>query len=137
MGRIVVTEFVSLDGVMQAPGGGEDFKYAGWTFEINRGEGGDRFKDDELRDAEALLLGRVTYEGFAKAWPSRKGADKFNRMPKYVVTTAEMPSQQRSQLPLRPARRRDGAGPPGRTRLAGHHRSQGSRDEQPTHKPAS
>lgn len=90
MGRIVVTEFVSLDGVMQAPGGGEDFKYAGWTFEINRGEGGDQFKDDEVRDAEALLLGRVTYQGFAKAWPSRKGeffADKFNSMPKYVVSS--------------------------------------------------
>ena len=90
MGRIVVTEFVSLDGVMQAPGGGEDFKYAGWTFDIKRGEAGDQFKDDELRDAEALLLGRVTYEGFAKAWPSRKGdpfADKFNSMPKYVISS--------------------------------------------------
>jgi dihydrofolate reductase len=89
MGRIVVTEFVSLDGVMQAPGGDEDFKYAGWSFQIKRGEDGDRFKDDELRDTEALLLGRVTYEGFAKAWPSRKGdfADKFNRMPKYVVSS--------------------------------------------------
>lgn len=89
MGRIVVTEFVSLDGVMQAPGGDEDFKYAGWTFEINRGEAGNQFKDDELRDAEALLLGRVTYQGFAKAWPSRTGAfaDRFNRMPKYVVSS--------------------------------------------------
>jgi dihydrofolate reductase len=89
MGRIVVTEFVSLDGVMQAPGGGEDFKYAGWTFEINRGEGGDKFKLDEAREAEALLLGRVTYEGFASAWPSRDGefADKFNSMPKYVVSS--------------------------------------------------
>ena len=90
MGRIVVTEFVSLDGVMEAPGGGEDFKYAGWTFDINRGEAGDQFKDEELRDAEALLLGRVTYEGFAKAWPSRKAepfADKFNSMPKYVVSS--------------------------------------------------
>ena len=90
MGRIVVTEFVSLDGVMEAPGGGEKFKYGGWTFEINRGAEGDQFKDDELRDAVALLLGRVTYEGFAKAWPSRKGdpfADKFNSMPKYVISS--------------------------------------------------
>jgi dihydrofolate reductase len=89
VGRIVVTEFVSLDGVMQAPGGGEDFKYAGWTFEIKRGKEGDQFKDDELRDSEALLLGRVTYEGFAKAWPSRTGAfaDKLNSMPKYVVSS--------------------------------------------------
>ena len=89
MGRIVVTEFVSLDGVMEAPGGGEDFKHAGWTFKIDRGHEGDQFKLDETRDAEALLLGRVTYEGFAAAWPSMKGefADKFNSMPKYVVSS--------------------------------------------------
>ena len=73
MSKVVVTEFVSLDGVMEAPGGGEDFKHAGWTFKINRGEEGDQFKLDETRDAEALLLGRVTYEGFAVAWPSLKG----------------------------------------------------------------
>lgn len=89
MGRIVVTEFVSLDGVIQAPGGGEDFKYAGWTFDISRGEEGDRFKLKELQDSEALLLGRATYEGFAAAWPSRTGdfADKLNRMPKYVISS--------------------------------------------------
>jgi len=88
MGRIVVTEFVSLDGVMEAPGG-EDFKYPGWTFEIDRGAEGDKFKLDEALEAEALLLGRVTYEGFAAAWPSREGefADKFNGMPKYVVSS--------------------------------------------------
>ncbi len=89
MGRIIVTEFVSLDGVMEAPGGGEDYKHAGWTFEINRGERGNKFKIKETSDSEALLLGRVTYEGFAKAWPSREGefADKFNRMPKYVISS--------------------------------------------------
>lgn len=89
MGRIVVTEFVSLDGVMEAPGGGEDFKYGAWTFEIDRGEEGDRFKLDETLDSEALLLGRATYEGFAKAWPSVEGefGDKFNSMPKYVVSS--------------------------------------------------
>jgi dihydrofolate reductase len=88
MGRIVVTEFVSLDGVMEAPGG-EDFKYPGWTFDFDRGEDGDKFKLDEALDADALLLGRVTFEGFAGAWPSRKGefADKFNSMPKYVVSS--------------------------------------------------
>jgi dihydrofolate reductase len=88
-GRIVVTEFVSLDGVMEAPGGGENFKHAGWTFEINRGNEGDKFKLDETLSSEALLLGRVTYEGFAAAWPSREGefADKFNAMPKYVVSS--------------------------------------------------
>jgi dihydrofolate reductase len=89
MGRIVVTEFVSLDGVIQAPGGGEDFRHAGWSFEFNRGEEGDKFKLDETMSAEALLLGRLTYEGFAAAWPSREGefADKFNTMPKYVVSS--------------------------------------------------
>jgi dihydrofolate reductase len=93
MGRIVVTEFVSLDGVMEAPGG-EDFKYPAWSFDFARGEGGDKFKLDEARESEALLLGRVTYEGFAAAWPSREGefADKFNSMPKYVVSsTLEKP----------------------------------------------
>jgi dihydrofolate reductase len=89
MGRIVVTEFVSLDGVMQAPGGGEDYEHAGWTFQISRGAEGDAFKLQETLDSEALLLGRVTYEGFAAAWPSMKNefADKFNSMPKYVVSS--------------------------------------------------
>ena len=89
MGRIVVTEFISLDGVIEAPGGGEEFKHAGWTFKIERGEEGDKFKLDETLDSAALLLGRVTYEGFAEAWPSRNGAfaDKFNSMPKYVVSS--------------------------------------------------
>jgi dihydrofolate reductase len=90
VGRIVVTEFVSLDGVVEAPGGGEDFRHGGWSFEINRGEG-DKFKLDETMSSEALLLGRVTYEGFAAAWPSRTDeagfADKFNSMPKYVVSS--------------------------------------------------
>jgi dihydrofolate reductase len=89
MGRIVVTEFVSLDGVMEAPGG-EDFKYKAWSFDFDRGEEGDQFKLDETRESDALLLGRVTYEGFAAAWPSRDGefADKFNSMPKYVVSSS-------------------------------------------------
>ena len=89
MGRIVVTEFVSLDGVMEDPGGAESFRHGGWTFEINRGEEGDQFKLDETMSSDALLLGRVTYEGFAAAWPSRTGefADKFNSMPKYVVSS--------------------------------------------------
>jgi dihydrofolate reductase len=88
MGRIVVTEFVSLDGVMEAPGG-EEFKYPGWSFEFDRGEEGNQFKLDETLESEALLLGRRTYEGFAGAWPSRTGdfADKFNSMPKYVVSS--------------------------------------------------
>jgi dihydrofolate reductase len=89
MGRIVVTEFVSLDGVMEDPGGAEDYRHGGWTFEIERGQDGDAFKLDETFAAEALLLGRRTYEGFAAAWPEREGefADKFNSMPKYVVSS--------------------------------------------------
>jgi dihydrofolate reductase len=89
MGRIVVTEFMSLDGVVEDPGGSEDFEHGGWSFEIERGEEGDKFKLDETLEADALLLGRVTYEGFAAAWPAREGefADKFNNMPKYVVSS--------------------------------------------------
>jgi len=101
MGRIVVTEFVSLDGVMEAPGGGEQFEHAGWSFEISRGDEGDAFKLDEAFASQALLLGRVTYEGFAAAWPSRDGefADKFNSMPKYVVSsTLENPEWSNSTV---------------------------------------
>jgi dihydrofolate reductase len=89
MGRIVVTEFISLDGVVEDPGGSEDFKYGGWSFEFDRGAEGNEFKLDETRASEALLLGRVTYEGFAEAWPSRDDefANKFNSMPKYVVSS--------------------------------------------------
>jgi dihydrofolate reductase len=101
VGRIVVTEFVSLDGVMEDPGGSEDFKHGGWTFEISRGDEGDKFKLDETLEAKALLLGRVTYEGFAAAWPTREGefADKFNTMPKYVVSsTLEQPEWNNSTV---------------------------------------
>jgi dihydrofolate reductase len=89
MARIVVTEFVSLDGVVEDPGGSEDFKYGGWSFEFDRGAEGDQFKVDETRNSAGLLLGRVTYEGFAEAWPQRDGefADLFNSMPKYVVSS--------------------------------------------------
>jgi dihydrofolate reductase len=89
MGRIVVTEFVSLDGVVEDPGGSEDFKYGGWSFDFDRGAEGNEFKLDETRASAALLLGRVTYEGFADAWPSREGefADMFNSLPKYVVSS--------------------------------------------------
>src|SRR3954447_18083148 len=87
--RIVVTEFVSLDGVMEAPGGEPDFKHPGWTFRFDRGEEGNRFKLDETQSADALLIGRRTYESFAGAWPQRDGefAEKFNSMPKFVVST--------------------------------------------------
>ena len=89
MGKLVVTEFVSVDGVFEDPGGSEDYEHGGWTFEYDRGDDGDKFKLDELMEAEVQLLGRVTYEGFARAWPSREGpfADKLNNDPKYVVST--------------------------------------------------
>jgi dihydrofolate reductase len=91
MGRIVVTEFVSLDGVMEDPGGAEGTKNAGWTFRFDRGPEGDRFKLDELLGAEAQLLGRVTYEAFAQAWPTMEDpvgfAARMNAMPKYVVSS--------------------------------------------------
>jgi len=88
MGRIVVTEFTSLDGVIEDPGGSENFRHGGWSF-ATRSEEGAQFKLDETRSSAALLLGRVTYEGFAEAWPSRDGefADLFNSMPKYVVSS--------------------------------------------------
>jgi dihydrofolate reductase len=91
MGRIVVTEFVSLDGVMEDPGGAENYRHGGWTFAFDRGPEGNQFKLDEVVEADAQLLGRVTYEGFAAAWPEREGtgpfAEKMNRMPKYVVSS--------------------------------------------------
>lgn len=87
MGRIVVTEFVSLDGVAEAPGG-EDFKHPNWSFAYDRGREGEKYKEDEALGADALLLGRRTYEGFAAAWPQYEGdlADKYNTMPKFVVS---------------------------------------------------
>jgi dihydrofolate reductase len=92
MGDVVVTEFISLDGVIEDPGGGEDFERGGWTFDFNRGDEGDQFKNEELMAADAQLLGRVTYEGFAAAWPGMREATgeygvKMNSMPKYVVST--------------------------------------------------
>lgn len=89
MGRLVVTEFISVDGVFEDPGGAEGYEHGGWTFEYERGEDGHQFKVDELMEAEVQLLGRVTYQRFAEAWPSREGvfADKLNSDPKYVVST--------------------------------------------------
>jgi dihydrofolate reductase len=89
MGKILVSEFISIDGVVEDPGGSEDFKHGGWAFEFSRGDEGDQFKVDELERSDALLLGRKTYEGFAEAWPEREGdfADKFNSMRKYVVSS--------------------------------------------------
>jgi len=88
MGRIVVTEYISVDGVVEAPSGTESFERVGWTDDFSRGPEGDKFKLDETMASDALLLGRVTYDGFAPVWPQFEGefADKFNTMPKYVVS---------------------------------------------------
>jgi dihydrofolate reductase len=101
MGKLVVTEFVSLDGVFEDPGGSETYEHGGWTFEYDRGDEGNTFKLDELLDADVQLLGRLTYEGFAEAWPSRDGpfADKLNHDPKVVVsTTLENPAWQNTTV---------------------------------------
>jgi dihydrofolate reductase len=89
MGNVIVSQFITVDGIVEDPGGSEGFERGGWAFEFNRGEDGDKFKLDEVMAAQALLLGRTTYEGFAAAWPEREGefADKFNNMPKYVVSS--------------------------------------------------
>lgn len=88
MGRLVVTEYISVDGVAEAPSGTEAFERVGWIDDIPRGAEGDRFKLDETMVADAQLLGRTTYETFAPVWPQFEGefADKFNAMPKHVVS---------------------------------------------------
>ena len=96
MRRIVVSEFVSVDGVMEGPGPQDPYEHAGWTFAYQDPERM-KYKFDEVMEHEALLLGRVTYEGFAAAWPNMKDehgfADKMNSMPKYVVSTTLRPEQ--------------------------------------------
>lgn len=91
MGKVVVSEFVSLDGVMEDPGGAEDFALGGWSFKFDRGPEGDKFKLDEALAADCLLLGRRTYEGFAAVWPNVKDeagfANKMNGLPKFVVSS--------------------------------------------------
>ena len=91
MGDVVVSEFVTLDGVFEDPGGSESSQWGGWAFRFDRGPEGDKFKVDETMNASAMLLGRKTYEGFAEAWPGRTDeigfADRMNSMSKYVVST--------------------------------------------------
>ena len=89
MGRIVITEYMSVDGVVEAPSGAEEFARVGWTDPFSRGPEGEQFKLEETLASDALLLGRVTYDGFAPVWPLFDGelADRFNTMPKYVVSS--------------------------------------------------
>ena len=101
MRRLIVTEFLTLDGVMEDPGGAEKFERGGWAFKFQRGAEGDKFKMDEMLNCDAFLLGRVTYEEFASAWPSRTGefADMMNNMPKYIVsTTLDKPAWKNSTV---------------------------------------
>jgi dihydrofolate reductase len=103
MGRVVVTEFISLDGVIEDPGGSEDYKHGGWTFTFDRGDEGNKFKLDEIQEADAQLLGRRTYDGFAEAWPDRDDefgfAERMNSMPKYVVSsTIDSPEWQNTTV---------------------------------------
>jgi dihydrofolate reductase len=88
MSKLIVTEFVTLDGVMEAPGGEQTHPHTGWVFDYI-GPEQEQYKRKEVLEAESQLLGRVTYEGFAAAWPERKGefADKMNSMPKYVFSS--------------------------------------------------
>ena len=101
MGDVVVTEFISLDGVIEDPGGAEKTPAGGWAFRFDRGQEGDRFKYEELMAADAQLLGRVTYTGFAQAWPAMDGDEfgqKMNEMPKYVVSGSPLdPEWQNAQ----------------------------------------
>jgi len=104
MAKIVVSQFVSLDGVIEDPGGSEKWDRGGWAFKYERGPEGDKFKLDEVMASDALLLGRVTYEGFAEAWPSRSGefADKFNGMRKYVVSTTMDAAEWNNSIVVKP-----------------------------------
>ena len=92
MGRFVVTEYISVDGVIEAPSGQEDFERVGWTDGYRRGPEGDAFKWEETRAADAMLFGRTTFEAFAEVWPHVEGefAEMFNRLPKYVVATKQV-----------------------------------------------
>jgi dihydrofolate reductase len=104
MAKIVVSQFITVDGVIEDPGGSESHERGGWAFQFDRGDVGDQFKLDEVMASDALLLGRVTYEGFAEAWPSRTGefADKFNGMRKYVVSGSMDRAEWSNSVVVRP-----------------------------------
>ncbi len=91
MRKVVVSEFVTLGGVMQAPGDASEYDRGGWSLQVDRGPEGDKFKFDELATADALLLGRQTYDGFAAAWPRMEEQTGeygawMNGYPKYVAS---------------------------------------------------
>jgi dihydrofolate reductase len=88
MRKIIATQYVSLDGVIEDPVGMEDSGLGNWTGPFSRGPAGDKFKDDELNNAAAVMLGRRTYDGFAAVWPMVKSpmADRMNALPKYLAS---------------------------------------------------
>jgi dihydrofolate reductase len=88
MRKVIVSEFITLDGVIEGPGGEPGHPHSGWVFDFMTAEQMS-YKLDEVLEAESLLIGRTTYQSFAEAWPQRTGefADKMNAMPKYVVST--------------------------------------------------
>src|SRR5258705_9341382 len=103
MAKIVMSEFVTLDGVIQDPAGNEGFRVGGWVGRVgDKGrEGTDQVLLDQALGTEAMLLGRRSYEFFAALWPSRSGelADRLNSLPKYVVSsTLEHPDWQNSTV---------------------------------------
>src|SRR4051812_10744006 len=91
MRKVIVSEFMTLDGVIEDPGGSEGTTHGGWSFKFGTSQEQGKFKVDELFASDALLLGRVTYQGFAAAWPTMQGTGAFgermNSLPKYVVST--------------------------------------------------
>jgi len=103
MGRIVVTEYISVDGVVEAPSGMESFERVGWTDDFTRGPEGDAFKYEETAASDALLFGRGTYDGFAPVWPHVPGefSDMFNALPKYVVSSTLHDPEWRNTTVLR------------------------------------
>lgn len=88
MRRLMVSEFITIDGVVEAPGGEPGHPHTGWVFDYH-GPELEAYKGGEIMDAGCMLLGRLTYDGFAEAWPPREGvlADRLNSMPKYVVSS--------------------------------------------------
>jgi dihydrofolate reductase len=102
MRQLIVTEFVTLDGVMEAPGGEPTHPHTGWVFDFI-GPEQQEYKLREVLEADAHLLGRVTYESFAGAWPERQGefADKMNSFPKYVVTTTLDELEWNNSIPIK------------------------------------
>ena len=89
MRQLIVTEFISLDGVVDSPGGDDGFRHAGWTYkDIEPDMAAYEIKGREQEEAGALLLGRRSYELFAPVWPGMEEFSRYKVLPKYVVSTS-------------------------------------------------